>query len=71
LSVSARKLNIEGVKCPYCHREIDDSYVRSHVAKQLGSKKTPAKKKDPKRMAELGRLGAAKRWGKQKGKKKT
>jgi hypothetical protein len=52
------------VKCPYCGKEIDDSYVRSHVAKQLGAVKSPRKRKDPKQMAKLGKLGAQKRWGK-------
>lgn len=50
------------VKCPYCLREIDNSYVRSEVAKQMGSVKSDRKKKDPVEMARLGKLGAKKRW---------
>jgi len=57
---------IDGVECPYCHRQIDDSYVRQHVAIQLGRSKSPRKKKDPKLMAKLGKLGAQKRWGSKK-----
>jgi hypothetical protein len=54
------------VKCPYCGREIDNSFMRSEVAKQLGSVKSPRKKKDPREMARLGKLGAKKRWAKHK-----
>jgi hypothetical protein len=52
------------VKCPYCHREIDDGFIRSEAAKQAGSSKSPRKKKDPEAMRKLGTLGAEKRWGK-------
>ena len=55
---------ISGVRCPYCGREIDDSYVHSQVSKKLGSIKSPRKKKDPEQMSKLGKLGAEKRWGK-------
>jgi hypothetical protein len=58
------------VQCPYCHREIDNHYVRSEVAKQLGSVKSPRKKKDPAEMSRLGKLGAKKRWAKHKAKDK-
>jgi hypothetical protein len=54
------------VECPYCHRQIDDGYVRQHVAKQLGASKSPRKKKDPQKMAELGKMGAEARWAKRK-----
>ena len=52
------------VKCPYCGKEIDDSYVRSQVAKQLGASRSPRKKKSPEEMSKLGKKGAAKRWKK-------
>jgi len=58
------------VKCPYCGHEIDDSFIRSAVAKQLGSVKSDRKKKDPKEMARLGKLGAKKRWASHKAKVK-
>jgi len=58
------------VKCPYCHREIDNGFIRSEVAKQMGSVKSPRKKKDPKEMARIGKLGAKNRWAKHRAKEK-
>lgn len=52
------------VKCPYCHHEIDNGFIRSEVAKQLGSVKSPRKKKSKEEMSRIGKMGAAKRWGK-------
>jgi hypothetical protein len=54
------------VQCPYCHREIDDGFIRSEAAKQAGRSKSPKKKKDPEEMRRLGKLSAEKRWGKKK-----
>jgi hypothetical protein len=54
------------VKCPYCQREIDDAYIRQHAASLAGRVKSPRKKKDPEKMREIGKLGAAKRWAKKK-----
>jgi hypothetical protein len=53
-----------GMECPYCHREIDNSFIRSAAAKQLGSVKSHHKKKGSEDMSRLGKLGAKKRWGK-------
>jgi hypothetical protein len=52
------------VKCPYCHREIDNGYVRSEVARQMGKSKSP-RKKSKEEMSRLGKLGAKKRWKKE------
>jgi hypothetical protein len=52
------------MECPYCHREIDNSFIRSAAAKQLGSVKSHRKKKGSEGMSRLGKLGAKKRWGK-------
>lgn len=54
------------MECPYCHREIDNSFIRSAAAKQLGSVKSHRKKKGSEEMSRLGKLGAKKRWGKTK-----
>jgi hypothetical protein len=48
--------------CPYCHRSIDDKFILSYAQKLLAKRRrTP---RDPKVMSELGKKGAAKRWGK-------
>ena len=54
------------MECPYCHREIDNTYVRSEVARQMGKSKSPRKKKSKEEMSKLGKLGAEKRWKKDK-----
>jgi hypothetical protein len=64
------RVSFMGVKCPYCHREIDNNFIRSEVAKQMGSVKSPRKKKDPKEMARIGKLGAKNRWAKHRAKEK-
>jgi hypothetical protein len=58
------------VECPYCHSEIDNRFIRSEVAKQMGSVKSARKKKDPKEMSRLGKIGAKKRWAAHKAKPK-
>jgi hypothetical protein len=58
------------VECPYCHREIDNQFIRSEAAKQMGSVKSARKKKDPQEMSRLGKLGAKKRWAGHKAKPK-
>jgi len=55
---------MKAVICPYCGKSIDDSYVRSHVAKQIGSVKSPRKGKRNK--AELSRMGKLGGWPKGK-----
>ena len=66
----APEYHVMEVKCPYCHREIDNNFIRSEVAKQMGSVKSPRKKKDPKEMARIGKLGAKNRWAKHRAKEK-
>jgi hypothetical protein len=49
---------MKGMEYPYCPREIDDGFVQSHVAKRLGSIKSPKKgKRDRAELSRMGRLG--------------
>jgi len=50
------------MECPYCHKHIDDKHILSYAQKILAKRRR--KPRDPKVMSELGKKGAAARWGK-------